>query len=363
MSKLDKITLRGYRSIQTLEGFELRDINIFVGTNGAGKSNLLSFFDMLRSIMTDSLHRFVNTHGTSDDLLYRGPRTTEEIFAEMYFQTRGYRFSLRPTVNQQLVFNSEAHYFSGGTGWRNFPSVGTGNSALVREVTHNLPDAQYSRYVYDIIRSWCFYHFHDTSMTAGMRRKRELEHWQFLQENADNIAPFLLRMRETHRENYDAIVDCVRSLLPAFRDFMIVPQMNGEQDYVRLDWKQKDTDFPMPPSAFSDGTMRFICLATALLQPNPPAALIIDEPELGLHPEGISLLAELLKASSKRTQMIIATQSPLLLNHFSVEDIVVARWQNGATAFKRLQEVDYKEWLEDFSLGDLWTRNIIDAHH
>ena len=362
MGKLDRITLRGYRSIQSLEDFELRDINVFVGANGAGKSNFLSFFSLLRSVMSGTLESFVNRHGTSDDLLYNGPQVTDCIFAQMHFGIRGYRFQLIPTVNQKLVLANEARYYQHAQhDWWSLPPTGDGSSALVQEVRLRSKDSKYSKPVYETINSWRIYHFHDTSITVGMRRYAIVEDKELLRENASNIAPLLLRMRTSNRGQYESVVRYVQALMPAFEDFILTPQTvrNGEQRVVRLDWRQRGSDYPMPPYTLSDGTIRFICLATALLQPEPPSALIVDEPELGLHPEGINLLAELLKSSSSQTQVIVATQSPLLLNHFSVDNVVVARWHEGVTEFERLNEEDYRQWLDDFSLGDLWARNVI----
>ena len=366
MDKLDNITLRGYRSIRSLENFELRDVNVFVGANGAGKSNFLSFFSLLRSMMSGTFESFMNRHGTSDDLLYNGPQVTDCIFAQMLFGARGYRFRLLPTANQKLALTDEACYSQNAQhGWSSLPQTGDGSSALVHEVRSRVGDSEHSRSVYEAVNSWRIYHFHDTSITAGMRRYAIVEDKELLRENASNIAPLLLHMRTSSRVQYESVVRYVQALMPAFEDFILTPQTvrNGEQCIVRLDWKQRGTDYPMPPYTLSDGTIRFICLAVALLQPEPPTALFVDEPELGLHPEGIDLLAELLISSSRQTQVIVATQSPLLLNHFSVEDVVVARWHAGATEFERLNEEDYRQWLDDFSLGDLWAKNVISTQN
>ena len=146
-------------------------------------------------------------------------------------------------------------------------------------------------------------------------------------------------------------------VVPFFYDFILQPDYN---ENIRLNWQQIGlNDYPMRPSQLSDGSIRFICLATALLQPQPPAAIIIDEPELGLHPEAIGILAELIKLASERSQIILATQSPLLLDQFSIEDIIIAKRKDGASTFVRLNEQDYAAWLEDYSIGELWIKNVI----
>ena len=133
----------------------------------------------------------------------------------------------------------------------------------------------------------------------------------------------------------------------------------GEATKVALSWQQKGSDFPMQPYHLSDGSIRFICLATALLQPSPPSMIIIDEPELGLHPEAIGILGELIQDAAKRTQVVIATQSPLLLDQFAIEDIIVVNRRGGQSTFERLERENYDQWLKDYSVGQLWTKNVI----
>jgi hypothetical protein len=162
-----------------------------------------------------------------------------------------------------------------------------------------------------------------------------------------------------YNSTYKRIVDAIRIVIPFFEDFRHDTFMAGQAEKVKLSWKQKNSDYPMQPYHLSDGSIRFICLATALLQPNPPSTIVIDEPELGLPPETIGILAELIKLASQKTQVIIATQSPLLLDQFSIEDIIVARRKNGASTFERLKEKDYLDWLENYTIGELWTKNVI----
>ena len=95
------------------------------------------------------------------------------------------------------------------------------------------------------------------------------------------------------------------------------------------------------------------------MQPDPPSTIIIDEPELGLHPYAIHLLGALLRSASKRMQVIVATQSTLLLDEFDVEDLIVVELENGVSVFKRLEEEDFNEWLKDFSVGELWSKNVL----
>ena len=205
------------------------------------------------------------------------------------------------------------------------------------------------------------YHFHDTSPTAPMRRYEIVEDNKRLRENASNIAPFLLNLRDRYPRNYDEIRESVRIVMPFFDDFILDPVQMGDASKVRLTWKQKGSDFPMQPYHLSDGSIRFICLAAALIQPDPPSTIVIDEPELGLHPAAISILAELLRAASKRSQIIAATQSPLLIDQFGIDDIIVMGREKGASVLKHLDPDSFSVWLEDYSVGELWTKNVLEG--
>lgn len=173
----------------------------------------------------------------------------------------------------------------------------------------------------------------------------------------------MLNLREEQLGAYENIVDQIRLVAPFFDDFLLTPRKNGGKTLkVKLDWKQRNSDFPMQPYHFSDGTIRFICLATVLLQSTPPSAIILDEPELGLHPFAISVLAGLIQAASSKTQLIVSTQSTILLNHFSPSDVVVVDRKGGkGSVFKRLDDASLERWLEDYTLGELLEKNMLDG--
>jgi predicted ATPase len=357
---LDKLTILGFKSIRELKDFELKDLNIFVGANGAGKSNLISFFRMLQSLIDGNLADYVRDSGGISDLLHNGRKATKQMMFEARFGARGYRFTIKPGPGEDFALTDEARYYEHGyTGWWELGSSGDNSSLLVKEAKGASRDSQYSKPVFDAISSWRIYHFHDTSSTSAIRHAEIIEDNKTLRYDASNIGPYLLRLRNQKKSYYDEILNACRLVAPFFDDFLLDPQLIGPKTKVSLSWKTKGTDYPMQPYHLSDGSIRFICLATALLQPDPPSTIIIDEPELGLHPEAIRLLGELIEAAAKRTQIIVATQSPLLLDQFSVEDIVLVKRKEGQSTFERLKHTDFNEWLEDYSVGELWTKNVI----
>ena len=363
---LDKITIKGFKSIRTLENFELTNLNILIGGNGAGKSNFIDFFRMLRAMMelslpglsSANLKTYIADGGGSDDFLFNGPKITEQIEVETRFGPNGYRFKLAPTANDTFIINNEARFYKGGnTEWWELGS-GVETPELLKEKGGSgiYGGLNVAAYVYEAISSWKIYHFHDTSKVAPMRRFETIDDSNYLRFDAANIAPFLLGLRDNKDNAYNQIVDTIRLVTPFFNDFILKPNKNEK---IRLRWKQKGSDYPLKPHHLSDGTLRFICLTTALLQPDLPSTIIIDEPELGLHPYAIEILAELIKATSKKTQLIVSTQSPSLVDYFEPKDIVVVNRKKEASDFKRLTKDELSSWLEDYSLGDLWRKNIV----
>jgi predicted ATPase len=215
-----------------------------------------------------------------------------------------------------------------------------------------------SQYVYESISSWTVYHVHDTSDTAAMRRTCSVRDNEYLRPDAANLAAFLLALHAEHSNVYEKVRDTIRLATPFFDDFKFRPRASNGDQVLQLEWTQKDSDYPFHASQLSDGTLRFVALTTALLQPNPPATILVDEPELGLHPYALNLLAALLKEAATKTQVIVSTQSASLLDNFEAEDVIVVERENGESVFKRLSTAELEEWLKDYSLGELWEKNI-----
>lgn len=360
-NSLDILTIRGFKSIKSLEDFELGKLNVMIGGNGAGKSNFVDIFRMLRAMVDENFATFIEEHGGADDFLFNGPKQTKAIEAEFRFGNNSYFFELRPTASENFLIKVEKERYCEQS-WR---IIGKGKRESSITKNRNEKSAFFPRspgvgyYIHRAISNWVVYHFHDTSDTALMRRYEITADNVRLRSDASNIAPFLMELRDDEPECYDEVVGAIRLVTPFFSDFILKPKKRGKKEEVNLSWKQKGSDYPMQPYHFSDGTIRFICLTTALLQPDPPSTIVIDEPELGLHPYAIEILAELIQAASERTQVIVSTQSPPLIDSFNPEDIIVVSRENGASTFKRLEAKELSHWLEDYSLGELWRKNIV----
>lgn len=357
---IDSITLHGFKSIERLDKFPLSRLTVLIGANGAGKSNFVDFFRMLRSFADEAFQKYVIASGGGDGFLFLGPKVTRAISSRIEFGINAYEFTLQPTASGTLQIATEAGEYCGN-------SISIGKGALESKIKERRnarsewnPSAYgVPHYVYASVSSWTVYHFHDTSSLSPMRRDQSVRDWERFHHDASNIAAFLFHLRENQPDSYTLIRDTVQLIAPFFDDFLLRVQKRGADESIRLEWQQKGSDFPFQPNQLSDGTIRFICLATALLQPDPPATIVIDEPELGLHPYAISLLSDLIKSASERTQVIISTQSPALLDYFSPEEIVTVNRKSGRSTFERLDSKELAVWLEDYSVGELWQKNVV----
>jgi len=336
---ISKLTIKGYKSIRNLENFELRNLNILIGPNGSGKSNFVSFFELLHAISDEKglPNCYVERKGGADKLLYLGSKITQSIKVELIINSLPeYKNEFYVTVHDK--FSSSAQIFT--VGWK-----------------HTKPEIQ------DIEKqfsSFIVYHFHDTSDFAAVKRAGTKRDYEYLRHDASNLAAFLLFLQKKHKKEYQNIRETVELAAPFFDDFLLRDSLDNP-DETLLEWRQKGSDYPFHPSQISDGTLRFICLATALLQPDPPSTIIIDEPELGLHPLALALLAELIKKASLKTQVIMATQSAGLISHFDPQDIIVVELKNEESVFRRLPLEKLKQWIDDYSLGELWEMNLLEG--
>jgi predicted ATPase len=362
---IKKLSIEGFKSIRKLEDFELRSLNVLIGANGAGKSNFVGFFRLLRELIEQRLQVALSTiEGGADACLYLGPQVTQQIVVTLLFGRNVYKFRLVPTVDNHLVFAEETTVFLRDFKTTTQRSLGSGHlEAHLKDykdntgvqTKHGVPF-----YIYEAVSSCVVYHFHDTSLTAGVRRQRSINDNEVLRPNAENLAPFLYRIQKTNPRSYSEIRDVVRLAAPFFDDFKLRP-IPTNTDMIQLEWQQKGSDYPFRANQLSDGTLRFICLAAALLQPACPPTVLFDEPELGLHPYALTLLGNLFRQATGQhhTQVIISTQSASLLNEFTPEDVIVVQRTNGESTFQRLDSSQLSEWLEDYALGDLWQKNVL----
>jgi len=352
-SHLSHIEVNGYKSISQCE-LDMGAINLLIGANGAGKSNFIGFFKLIATILDERLQTYVSKVGGPDSILHFGRKKTEKLTAQVKCGDNGYGFTLEPTNDNRMMFEREALWWINSGDYRpqggHFESIMEEKKRKTRIYDFTIPR----------LRQWRVYHFHDTSDSAKVKQIHRINDNDYLREDGANLAAFLYRLQQGHEVQYKRIVKTIRMVAPFFGDFYL-RATPGNTDSIQLEWTETEQDIPFKASELSDGTLRFILLATVLLQPEEfmPSAIIVDEPELGLHPYAIAVLAGLIQSAANSHQLIISTQSVELVNEFDVEDLIVVDKKDGASTFKRLDEKALEQWLEDYSLGDMWKRNLL----
>jgi len=360
MPEFDTITVKGFKSIASIEKLKLGAINVVIGPNGSGKSNFIGVFSFLHAIREGHLQDYVIKAGGADKVLHFGTKVTKKLQIRVSFQDEcnQYEINLQPTDVDELVPESEVVYFWDKVRYPTKP-YSEGLTRVDREA--GISAAKSTRiadYVRDHLDRWRLYHFHDTSSSSPMKKTVDVNDNRYLRPDGSNLVAFLYYLRKKHEASYSLIRRTVQRVAPFFDDFQLEPQKLSP-DKIRLEWRHKGSEAYFDASSLSDGTLRFMALATLFLQPDAyrPSVILVDEPELGLHPYAITMLASLVKQASIKTQVILATQSPLLLDHFHPEDVLVADRVDGGTQFTRLESARLATWLQDYSLGQLWEKN------
>lgn len=363
-NRLDTVTLKGFKTIQSLENFKPRQLTVLIGPNGAGKSNFISFFRMMSWALADAdnLQFYIGQRDGASKILYDGPAVTCAIEAELTIATDAgenqYAFRLFYAAGDTLIFADERYRFSRLGYFNQAPwhETGAGHRAPNLLVDANAGDMT-ARTIRSLMQKIVVYQFHNTSDTARMREKWYVDDNHWLKEDVANIAPVLLRLKENDIRCYQRIVDTIRLILPFFSDFDLEPNYRS----VILNWRERNSNEVFSVSQASDGMLRVIALVTLLLQPEQdlPDVLILDEPELGLHPYAINIVGGLIRAASEKIQIIVATQSLPFVDCFEPEDVVIVERKNRKSTFKRLDAESLIEWLDDYSLSELWEKNVI----
>jgi predicted ATPase len=373
---LKKITVQGFKSIER-QTIELGALNVLIGANGSGKSNLLSALSFFRASALGDEEALVKRLGGADRLLFHGKKLTKFCFFSCEEESFSYKQTLIPVAGDRLVATNGCLSISGSkiecsgeetdidsleTELRNVEeryirdSLAQGKLAddAVEKMLGEFPSAKQH------IEDWRMYHLHDTSATAAVKSTCNIDDNRYLREDAANLAACLYWLKLKYPREYRQIVSIIQIAMPYLEDFVLEPLRRNERT-IRLEWKQRNSDAYFDADSLSDGSLRFVALTTLLNLPEHamPRLVVIDEPELGLHPLAIRLLSEMLDVASQQTQILVATQSVTLLDDFAPQDVIVAEHDGAKTTFNRLDEEKLKIWLDEFSLGELWEKNVL----
>jgi predicted ATPase len=366
---LDSIEVEGYKSIRSAK-IDLGPINVLIGANGSGKSNLVGIFGLLADLADHRLQLHIARQGGADAILHFGRKKTSALEISLRFGHYGYEAMLVAAPGDTLIFEHEMPLSWGPLPFtRRGPPVGVylGPAGSKETVLHEASpgteeavgaDRFIAAPVLTGMKSWRRFHFHDTGSASPAKQKHKIDDNRTLRSDGDNLAPFLFALRTVVPGAYRRVVEAVRAVAPFFDDFVLEPDVINP-GVIQLAWRHTMDDALFTADSLSDGTLRFICLATLLLQPTLPSLIVIDEPELGLHPFAITQLAALIRAAATKAQVILATQSVTLLEQFDASEVIVADRSNGESTFHRLDESTLAEWKQDYSLGELWLKNVL----
>ena len=361
MRTLEKLTIKNFKSIRE-QTLELGRLNIFIGGNGVGKSNLIGAFRFLREIVNQNLAGYTGTKGGADTLLYFGKKKSPEMSFRLEFGEgdigNAYAVKLKPSDDGGFILAEETAYYHER---KHHPGPYVRTIALSSKESKLKADSHIcAREAMSDLDSYRVYHFHDTSDTAKVKDLCDVEDNRVLLPQAENLAAFLYWMQEKQPDHFANIQDTLRQIAPFFEEFRLAPSKLNEGK-IRLEWKENGNDAYFNAASLSDGTLRFLCLTTLLLQPKLPMVVLLDEPELGLHPAAVTLLADLLSSAATRTQVIVATQSVTLVNQFEPDSVWAVDRQDNQSVFRHLESDDMTAWLDGYALGELWEKNILGA--
>lgn len=360
-NKLSRVSIKGFKSIQAMD-LRFGPLNILVGANGAGKSNLISFFKMINEMMAGRLQLYIGQTGGAQSVLHYGSRTTPQLEAKLEFAVSNgratYAMRLFHAAGDTLIFADETlHFLCTGYSLPKEDTLGAGHAEtrIHQAAEDESPTVKTLRFLLNRCR---VYHFHDTSAVAEVRQSCYVGDNRWLMSDAGNLAAMLLRYSQENCAVYRRIIHTIRLIAPFFEDFVLKPDTSQR---VMLNWQEKESDRVFGPHQFSDGTLRAICLITLLLQPTAdlPLFILIDEPELGLHPYALNVVAALLGRASHQAQILISTQSSSFVDCFEPEDIIVVNREGKESTFERHPPALLEEWLEEYSLGEVWEKNVI----
>lgn len=360
------IKIKNFKSIRETEDILIKPLNVLIGPNGAGKSNFISFFKFLNALFENQLQNHIARKGRADGFMYFGKKSGF-IAGDIIFLNNDdkisnrYRFKMEPDQSDSMFFAEEYSDYNMQTRYSDDKAWSEKliNSGGTKET--KLHDVLYSKrteFLKTFFESFKVYHFHDTSDSSKLKGFCKTTDYDSFIEDGSNLPAFLYGMKETSPKHFKILEHTIKSVAPFINSLYLQPDKRDSQQ-IELRWKETGHDNLFNAYSLSDGTLRFICLCTLLLQPEPPTTIIIDEPELGLHPFAIQKLASMLKIASSKSQIIVSTQSVNLVDQFSADDVIVVERENDQTVFKRQNQEGLKQWLEDYTLGELWEKNVL----
>lgn len=378
MAIFERLHVQGFRRLYDVD-LVLKPLNIVIGANGSGKTSLLDVFSLLAASASGALNETISEFGGVDgnltNLTAANAGAARFMAFELAMSVQGhapiqYRMSMSPrgvtyeiadeTLTQQRQQSPppfkhiDAHhgvvrYYEQNRGlippdWE----YNAAESALsqVPKMYHEPEDFRKR------LASSTHYHVLDVGRRAPVRLPQPMRDAKLPGRDGEDLVSCLYMLRETDSDRFEAIEATLRAGFPSFERLNFPPVAAGT---LAMTWKDKTSKTPFYMHQLSEGTLRFLWLATLLQSPGLAAVTLIDEPEVSLHPELLSLLAELLREASQRTQLIVATHADRLVRHLLPSEVVTVDIDKGGAAdAKWADEFDLEQWLNEFTLDEVW---------
>lgn len=353
------VKVSGYKSLRQAD-VELASLNVLIGANGAGKSNFASLFEFLTASLDAKLDGFVGRNGGPNSIMFQGVKTTDELAVAVTVAT----VAGTGTLHQRCAFKPPDSLFYSGNHAGRPTNIDRSDEMVIDDLCSIIKHdgaGHPGTLIYQSLKSQTFrLHLLDTSLNSSIRTECYLEDNQRLHGDGGNLAAMLYLLKRTKPKVLDRIRSTIRKVVPGFDDFVLEPKRLNPKN-ILLNWKQTGSNYLLGPHQISDGSLRSMALVTMLLQPSSelPDLILLDEPELGLHPHAASMIAGLIRAASVKSQVLVCTQSPTFVDEFLPEEVIVAETRNRESHFRRLEPDSLQCWLEEYSLGELWQKNVI----
>ncbi len=369
--QVESIRIQGFRSLKDVHLSDLGPLVAMIGPNGCGKSNVIRLFEMMWAMLGfRRLASFVGRYGGGDDQLFNGSKETPKIDVEVTLQIGqtdfyDYRFGLEYGNNDRLLMSRESYRLrktkQQKVNWNHIESSMGSTEAGLIDIGHKpYPETINSRVannISQVLGRIRVYQFHDTSIDSGFKKLCDFRDHNYLAADGRNLAAVLFRLEREDRRRYDAICRYIGRVLPEFDRF----NLQVVQDKVALRWVSKNASKTFGAHLTSDGSLRLFALITLLNLPSDmlPTIVFLDEPELGLHPTGIALIGGMIKSLSSKKQILVATQSPILIDTFRLDEVIVLEADKNGSQTQTLNSDEYKDWLDEgFLPGELWQKNL-----
>ncbi len=390
MSKLEKISIKGYRRLQQVD-LEMRDLVVMIGANGSGKTSFLDAMSMLAASASGKLHESLQSKGGLNEILTRGRSDKlqigilakaldqEDLTYSLAISPKGLAYEITqehltkqpisatekvshifPMIGDNLI--SKRYIESYGLGIKYFRED---DAILSPNWEHNYLETSLSQVpkmyqepenLRKSLASCTYYGALDVSGTSPIRLPQAMRPAKLPGVRGEDLVSCLYDLRESDRDRFEMVESIISAAFPDFERLNFPPVAAGT---ISMTWKDRNFSQPIYIHELSEGTLRFLWLVALLQSQNLSTITLLDEPEVSLHPDLLRHLVYLMREASKHTQLIVATHSDRLIRFLAPHEVLICDLEDGEAKMTWADTLDLEKWLEDYSLDQLWSMNVM----